>query len=352
MLFGVHVYARGKVVPDLALSRGEEAHRAARLQGDRSIEFLAAGGMTLTLLELGDIVAAERWLGLAAAAASAAPSRYRARQLEMWRGMVRAAASDVETALVHLEAAVAIASEGGPASARCEALGRLALEAAAFATGDDDDPIAGLVERSAASAKDLLALLPGHPTWGAQADAALASVALARGDPTAAAMSAGAAFAALQAALHEDASLDIVIPAARALFAGGPPDAQEAVRDHLRTTLLRIAQGIGDEDIRVRWLAGPVGRPLVELAGAEGSATVAGERVEGRNATEGLEEIDRRLLQLLTQGRTNAQIAEELELAEVVVAQRLAGLQAQIGASSRADATSLAFRGLAAVGSH
>ena len=43
MLFGVHVYARAKVVPDLALSRGEDAHRAAKIQGERSIEFLAAG---------------------------------------------------------------------------------------------------------------------------------------------------------------------------------------------------------------------------------------------------------------------------------------------------------------------
>jgi tetratricopeptide (TPR) repeat protein len=39
MLFGTHVYARAKVVPDLALSRGEEAHRAAKLLGDRAIEF-------------------------------------------------------------------------------------------------------------------------------------------------------------------------------------------------------------------------------------------------------------------------------------------------------------------------
>ena len=31
MLFGVHVYSRAKVVPDLALSRGEDAHRAAKL---------------------------------------------------------------------------------------------------------------------------------------------------------------------------------------------------------------------------------------------------------------------------------------------------------------------------------
>ena len=66
MLFGVHVYSRAKVVPDLALSRGEEAHRAARLQGDRTIEFLAAGGVAMSLLELGDVDGAEHWIGLAA----------------------------------------------------------------------------------------------------------------------------------------------------------------------------------------------------------------------------------------------------------------------------------------------
>ena len=85
MLFGVHVYARAKVVPDLALSRGEDAHRAAKLQGDRSIEFLTAGGVAMSLLELSDVEGAERWIGLAAAAASLAPSRTRARQLQTWR---------------------------------------------------------------------------------------------------------------------------------------------------------------------------------------------------------------------------------------------------------------------------
>ncbi len=106
MLFGVHVYARAKVVPDLALSRGEDAHRAARLQGDRTIEFLAAGGVALSLLELGDIEGAERWIGTAAAAASMAPSPLRARQLEIWRGMARAGAGDALGMRQHLERAV------------------------------------------------------------------------------------------------------------------------------------------------------------------------------------------------------------------------------------------------------
>jgi DNA-binding NarL/FixJ family response regulator len=64
-----------------------------------------------------------------------------------------------------------------------------------------------------------------------------------------------------------------------------------------------------------------------------------------------LDDAERRLLQLLTEGRTNAEIAAELDLAEDDVTQRLARLLARLGTSSRAEATSLAFRGLAAVGS-
>ena len=157
---------------------------------------------------------------------------------------------------------------------------------------------------------------------------------------------------ALQTGLHEDASLDIVLPAARALLAGGPPEVQDFVRGYLRTTLTRIAQGILDESIRVRWLKAPIGRELVELAGpmdAPRAPLVAG--ASAKDAGADVDESDRQLLRLLTEGRTNVEIAAELQLDEDDVAQRLARLQAQLGASSRAEATSLAFRGLAAVGS-
>jgi DNA-binding CsgD family transcriptional regulator/tetratricopeptide (TPR) repeat protein len=382
MLFGVHVYARAKVVPDLALSRGEEAHRAAKLQGDRAIEFLAAGGVAMTLLDLGDVEGAERWLGLAAAAASMAPSRTRNRQLETWRGIARAQAGDAEGAIRNLEHAVAIAAEGDPASARCEALARLALVAAGFvnvdsgghAGGEDGRPsdgaadrgspaggatridpaLAELVERSAAQVQELLAILPGHSPWGAQADAARAAVALRLGDVEAAVRAAGAAFGALQAGNHEDARFEIVLPAARAMFAGGPPEVQAFVRGYLQTTLSRIARGTADEAIRVRWLAGPIGRELVELAGPVAALAADAAAEDGAAAADAapiLDETERRLLQLLTEGRTNAEIADELGLPEDDVAVRLARLQARLGASSRAEATSLAFRGLAAVGS-
>ena len=368
MLFGVHVYSRAKVVPDLALSRGEDAYRAAKLQGDRSIEFFAAGGVAMSLLELGDIDGAERWIGLAAAAASMAPSRPRARQLETWRGMARAGADDVEGMRRHLELAVAIATEEGRASARCEALARLAIVAAGFVAGRPSDgptdaeaampdpALMELVERSATQVKELLPLLPGHAPWGAQADAALATVALMRGDIEGAATAAGAAVGALQAGLHEDASLEIVIPAARALFAGAPPDVQGFVRGFLQSTLSRIAQGTADESIRVRWLTGPIGRELVKLAGPwDAPAPEAAAGTEPGAAVQApatsLDDTERRLLQLLTEGRTNAEIAAELDLAEDDVVQRLTRLFARLGTSSRAEATSLAFRGLAAVGS-
>ncbi|HJW20861.1 MAG TPA: helix-turn-helix transcriptional regulator, partial [Candidatus Limnocylindrales bacterium] len=357
MLFGVHVWARAKVVPDSALTRGEEAYRAARLQGDRRIEFLAAGGVAMSLLELGDVAGAERWIGLASAAASAAPSRPNARQLETWRGMARAAAGDAEGMRRHLEAAVALANESGRASARCEALARLAIEAARLVTASSPDlpPDPGLVElveRTVAQVKELLPLLPGHAPWSAQADAALSAVALARGEIGQAVMAGGAALQALQAGLHEDVSLEIVIPAARAVLAGGPPEMQGFVRGFLQQTLARIAQGTADEAIRVRWLTGPIGRQLVELAGPmEARGPEADVADDGQVAGPALEDAERHLLQLLTEGRTNAEIAAELAVGEDEVAQRLARLQARLGASSRAEATSLAFRGLAAVGS-
>ncbi|MFL5674955.1 MAG: AAA family ATPase [Chloroflexota bacterium] len=355
MLFGVHVYSRAKVVPDLALSRGEDAHRAARLQGDRAIEFLAAGGVALCHLELGDIAAAERWLGLAATAASVAQTRSRSIQLETWRGMVRAGARDANGMLEHLERAVMLATEGGRASARCEALARLALEASQLvAVGGRPDPgLSQTVERSAQQVKDLLPHLPGHAPWGAQADAALSAIALAAGDIETATAAASAALDALRGALHEDVSLDIVIPAARALIAGGPPDVQDGMRAYLRETLSRMAQGTADEKVRVAWLTGPVGRQLAELAGpldlpAEATPEPGSETDVVRPD---VDETEGRLLQLLTEGRTNAQIAAEIDCTEEEVAARLTRLFARLGASTRAEATSLAFRGLAVVGS-
>ncbi|MFL5644492.1 MAG: AAA family ATPase [Chloroflexota bacterium] len=355
MLFGVHVYSRAKVVPDLALSRGEDAHRAARLQGERSFEFLAAGGVALSLVELGDLAGADRWIDHAATAAAFAQTRTRTIQLESWRGRVRAAAGDPDGTRDHLERAITMATEGGRASARCEALARLAIEASALLSrrGDADPALIELAERSAMQVKELVPVLPGHAPWGAQADAALSAVALARGDASSAAAAGAAALEALQAALHEDVSLEILVPAARAILAGGEPEMQDRIRAYLQEVLSRMAQGTADEKVRVAWLTGPLGREVVELAGPM-DLTVDAEPEAGSEADVSgtvVDDIERRLLQLLTEGRTNAEIAAEIECTEEEVAARLTRLFARLGASSRAEATSLAFRGLATVGS-
>jgi DNA-binding CsgD family transcriptional regulator len=258
----------------------------------------------------------------------------------------------------HLERAVAIAAEDRKPAARCEALALLAIEAARLgATAvPPDEPLLELAEASADQVKELLRVLPGRPPWGAYADAALARVRLARGDVAGAAAAGGAVVEYLQGAGREDALLPMVLPAARALLAGAPPDVRAFVGGYLRMLVSRIAQGTVDESVRVRWLRGPLGRELVELAGpmdAPTSARVAS-AASPSAASEGpqLDDVERRLLQLLTEGNTNREMAADLGLTEDEVTQRLARLLAQLGASSRAEATSLAFRGLVPVGAH
>ncbi len=120
MLYGAHVFSRAKVVPDLALTRGEEAYRQARTIGDRALEFLAAGGTALAHLDLGEVDEAKRWLDRAAATAAEAPTPFRARMLETWRGLLKAAAGDVSGMRAHFERAVQLATEqdSPPRSAR------------------------------------------------------------------------------------------------------------------------------------------------------------------------------------------------------------------------------------------
>jgi DNA-binding NarL/FixJ family response regulator len=340
MLYGVQVFSRAKVVPDLAVSRGEEAHRHARLLGDRSLEFATAAGLAATLLELGDVDAAEQWLDRAAEAATSAPTPLRARQLEIARGQARAATGDIAGMREHLERAVGLATEQGRPAARCETLATVALEAAALGAERADEELLELAERSARDAKDLVRVLPGHPPWGAQADAALAQAALARGQPEAAADAARSALASLRAAHQEDLFLRIVLPAARAILAAGSEEERDAIQRELRMVSALIAQRITDEEVRVRWFRGPLGRELSRLAGWS-----PGERAPEQLAGDGgLGDDETELLWLLVEGLTNREIADELGVGEEVVARRLAEMYAKIGVSSRGEAAVFAFR--------
>ena len=113
MLYGVHVFARAKVIPDLALSRGAEAYERARAIGDRQLEFLAAGGTAMSNLELGDLDEATSWLDRAAAVAAESPTPARGRQQELWRGLSDAARGDADGMRAHLERAVQMAADQG-----------------------------------------------------------------------------------------------------------------------------------------------------------------------------------------------------------------------------------------------
>ena len=343
MLFGAQVFARAKVVPDLALSRGEEAHRHARLLGDRSLEFATANGLALTHLELGEVDQAVRWLDRAAEAAAIDPTPLRARQLESTRGMIRAAAGDAEGIREHLGRAVRLATEQGRPAARCEALARLALEAAELGAEGPDEELLALAEQSAEDAKELTGVLPGHPPWGAEADAALARVALARGDRESAAEAARSTFAALDAAHFEDVFLRIVLAAAGVLLVTGTEEECEMVQYRLTLTAALIAQRISDEGVRVRWFRGPIGRELSRLTGRSHPESVIDEAKSVPAAAE-LGADDTRLLWLLIEGKTNREIASELDVGEDVVARRLAEMYARIGVSSRGEAAVLAFR--------
>jgi hypothetical protein len=338
MLYGSHVFARAKVIPDLAITKGREAHRYAKEIGDPNLEFLAAGGTAMAVLDLGDIDEARAWIDRAAAVATEHPSPLRARRLETWRGIADAAAGDAAGMRAHLERAVQQAADSGHAAARCEALARLAVESSRLGVRLGDEELMALAERSAAEASALSATLPGHSPWGAQADAARARVSFARGRPEEAAGFARAAAEALQAARHEDLNLDVLLPGARVLMETGAPEWEGGVRSFVRLSLAMVAQRTIDEDVRVRWLRGPLGREMAELAGP--IDVVAASDGEGDAPADG----DALLLQSLMQGKTNAEIAGELGIDEPAVERRLGELFATIGASSRADATAFAFR--------
>lgn len=340
MLYGVHVFSRAKVVPDLALLRGEEAHRKARTIGDKSLEFLAAGGTAMACLDLGDVEGAGAWLDKAATTAAESPTPFRARQLEIWRGLSASAGDDAEGMRAHLERAVQLATEAGRTAARCEALALLAVEAARLGAERKDEELLSLAEKAAAEAKSMVELLAGHPPWGAQADAALARVAMARGETEQAVTAARSAFTALQTALHEDTHLEVLIPVAEALIAGGTAEEAANTRMYLQVTLAMAAQRTSDEDIRARWLRGPFGRELVRLAGSlEGLAMRPGETVGNLS----LDEADVELLRRLVEGLTNKEIAARLDLEEELVSRRLGEIFASMGANSRAQAKTFAI---------
>jgi DNA-binding CsgD family transcriptional regulator len=251
--------------------------------------------------------------------------------------MLCGVAGDAASMRRHLEEAARAAADQGRPAHRCEILARLALDASRLGARDSDETLLDVAVKAAVEVRALLAVLPGHPPWAAQAEVALATCANARGKQAVALAHARSALQELDAARREDASLE-VLPAFEILLALGLPEEQQQTRLRLQLILRFVTQHILDPQVRARWFCAPLGRKLVELAGPLApSADVA--------KTGGLQlsEQETRLLQLLVEGRSNAEIARVTGATPEVVSRQLSELYVRIGASSRADATANAF---------
>jgi DNA-binding CsgD family transcriptional regulator len=167
-------------------------------------------------------------------------------------------------------------------------------------------------------------------------------VARARGDLAEAAAAGHRVMAALQQAMREDVYPELLLPTARAIFAAGSAEDQQMGRMFLQLLLALTAQRTVDEDVRVRWFRGPIGSEWSRLAGPV--AMTNGDGAAGGGALAGLDDDDRRLLGLLTEGLTTAQIAERVGEADDQVRVQLQNMFAKIGASSLGEATAFALR--------
>jgi DNA-binding CsgD family transcriptional regulator len=237
-----------------------------------------------------------------------------------------------------------MATAQGKAAARCEALTRLAVEAARLGKASGDEELFAIGEDAATQVEALAASLSGHPQWPMEAKAALATIHLARGDTAVALAEAQSAIEGLVETNHEDRYFDVTLPAGEVLAEAAPPEALAFARSYMQLELSRIVQGTLDDEIRARWLRGPIGSRLVALAGEpiinDAPAPAPGSEMD---------DADRVLLQALTEGMTNREMAARLDIPESEVAKRLARIIATLGATDRAQATSIAFRGLAPV---
>ena len=153
------------------------------------------------------------------------------------------------------------------------------------------------------------------------------------------------ALSTLQEIHSEDLHLDVLVPAARAILSGNDEDERSMIQGLLQMTVTMVARRTLDEDIRVKWFRGPVGRDLSSLSGVHDGPARRSESGNGSTQSHApLEDDDIQLLWLLIEGRTNREIAHELQISEEVVARRLGEIYARIGVSSPGEAAAFAFR--------
>ena len=283
----------------------------------------------MAYLDLGEVDEAGPWIDRAAAAAAENPTPLRRAGWRRGEGSRGRPPGDAEGMRAHLERAVELAAESGQSAARCEALSQ--PRRGGIPTGSR----AG--RRRAARRRGTV----GPRGDGARGGAAGASSvggagrrrpgarrARPRDTPRTRPSSPDRRWSALHAAMHEDLELDVLLPAA-----GRPPGDRgagvgRAFGSTCRSSLAMIAQRTLDEDVRVRWFRGPVGREMTRARRTDRAAPDGGCRRSTATRSTGRTTA---LLRSLVQGKTNAEIAKDLGMDEDAVARRLGELFARIG---------------------
>jgi tetratricopeptide (TPR) repeat protein len=268
MLYSIHTYARSNLQPGLALERGREAFEAARALGDRWLESLAAGGMAMTYLSIGDETQCGAWLDRAAGAAVSVASTSMARRLEMWRGAHAAARDDLEQMVSHFERAAELAGQKN-LGARCEALSTMAFEAARIGLVTGDETAMEKAKTAAAEALRATRPISGQLPWEADAHAALALVAEAEGDRETAADEARAALE-LDGETFLAQYLHVLWVAGRVLIVGDEPEAA-ALSAEILAGFSFVDMSIADPDFKAKWFGLPTHRELAQIVGFEPS---------------------------------------------------------------------------------
>ena len=346
MLYGVHVFCRSKVIPDLAIARGREAYERARELGERSLEFLSAGGTALASLEIGDLEGARRWLDRAAQVASSVPTAYRSRQVELWRGLIAAGAGDVLGLEDHMNRALGMAAGADRRAARCEILAITRWSAHGW----------GSIGRTSGCCRWL-------PSWRAR---------LGRWRPSCPGGRRGARRpmrprplrfgTRASAAGRRTREARTRVPGRGAARGPAPRDPRAG-----RAGAVRVRRGGRDDRGRARRAAGAgradqpadrgPGDPRALVGGADGAcagrvgrrARASARRARGcpARADERIAEraADEQLLSLLVEGRTDEEMAEVLGVTPERIAQQLSALYGRMGARTRVDATVLALTG-------
>jgi hypothetical protein len=115
------------------------------------------------------------------------------------------------------------------------------------------------------------------------------------------------------------------------------------MQTHLQLTLAMIAQRTMDEDVRVRWFRGPLGQEMTRLAGPIDYASNVADG-NGHPSGDGAEDQDAAAASEPGTGQDERRDRRRDRHRRAGGTRRLGELFARIGASSRAEATALAFR--------